>query len=90
MLIFDIYRHNSVQKMNVSLTQKQEEYIAEQIESGDYQNASELVRDPLRLHQVYRYKVLRDLQEEITKGWEGPNSNRTATDIAKDLKRKRG
>jgi antitoxin ParD1/3/4 len=51
--------------MNVSLTQKQEKYISEQLESGDYQNASELVRDALRLHQVYRNKVINDLRLEI-------------------------
>ena len=39
--------------MNVSFTKKQEEYISNQIESGDFQNASEVVRDALRLHEVY-------------------------------------
>lgn len=31
--------------MNVSFTKKQEEYISAQLETGDYQNASEVVRD---------------------------------------------
>ena len=44
--------------MNVSLTKKQEDYISEQIASGDYQNASELVRDALRLHELYRDRYL--------------------------------
>ena len=48
--------------MNVSLTKKQEDYIAEQIASGDFQNASELVRDALRLHEIYRHKVIEDLK----------------------------
>lgn len=61
--------------MNVSLTQKQEGYIADQIASGDYQNASELVRDALRLHQVYRQKVLQELRQEIAAGWDGPDSS---------------
>ncbi|WP_339701685.1 type II toxin-antitoxin system ParD family antitoxin [uncultured Roseivirga sp.] len=69
--------------MNVSLTDKQEKYIASQIESGDYQNASELVRDALRLHQVYRNKVLNDLLVEIEKGWEASVSNRSVQDIIK-------
>lgn len=67
--------------MNVSLTKKQEKYIAAQIESGDYQNASELVRDALRLHEVYRLKVIEDLRKEITKGWDGPASKLTVKDI---------
>ena len=67
--------------MNVSLTKKQEDYIANQITSGDYQNASELVRDALRLHQIYRHKVINDLRIEIEKGWSGATSKRTVKDI---------
>jgi len=72
--------------MNVSLTKKQEKYIASQIESGDFQNASELVRDALRLHEIYRHKVIMDLRAEIEKGWEGPSSGRTITDIINEKK----
>ena len=67
--------------MNVSLTEKQRDYIADQIKEGNYQNASELVRDALRLHQVYRQKVLETLRTEIDKGWEGPSSQRNVQDI---------
>lgn len=72
--------------MNVSLTNKQVNYIASQIESGDYQNASELVRDALRLHQIYRDKLLNDLRLEIQKGWEAPVSDRSVQDIIKARK----
>lgn len=51
--------------MNVSLTKKQEDYIVEQLETGDFQNASELVRDALRLHEVYRHRIIADLRAEI-------------------------
>ncbi|WP_420384787.1 type II toxin-antitoxin system ParD family antitoxin [Roseivirga sp.] len=67
--------------MNVSLTSKQEKYISDQIASGDYQNASELVRDALRLHQVYREKLIADLKQEIEKGWDSPTSQRSIKDI---------
>jgi antitoxin ParD1/3/4 len=67
--------------MNVSFTAKQEKYIATQVESGDYQNASEVVRDALRLHEVYRQKVLEDLRAAIDKGWDGPASPRSVKDI---------
>ena len=74
--------------MNVSFTSKQENYIAAQLESGDYQNASEVVRDALRLHELYRAKVIEDLREEISKGWDGPDSERTVSDILREKKAK--
>ena len=67
--------------MNISFTQKQEQYIASQISEGDFQNASEVVRDALRLHQYYRQHVIRDLRTEIEKGWDGKASDRTVSDI---------
>ena len=67
--------------MNISFTQKQEQYIASQISEGDFQNASEVVRDALRLHQYYRQYVIRDLRTEIEKGWDGKASDRTESDI---------
>jgi antitoxin ParD1/3/4 len=69
--------------MNISFTEKQEQYIASQIKTGDFQNASELVRDALRLHEVYRYRVIEELRAEIAKGWDGETSQRSASDIAK-------
>ncbi|PHS69567.1 MAG: type II toxin-antitoxin system ParD family antitoxin [Methylophaga sp.] len=69
--------------MNVSFTDKQEMYIAAQLESGDFQNASEVVRDALRMHQFYRHRVIDDLRAEIAKGWEGETSARSVEDIVK-------
>ena len=69
--------------MNISLTTKQEKYIASQLKDGDYQNASELVRDALRLHEIYRHKVIEDLRAEIAKGWDAPASSRDVQDIIK-------
>jgi antitoxin ParD1/3/4 len=67
--------------MNVSFTEKQEKYIASLVESGDYQNASEAVRDAIRLHQKYREKIIDELRLEIEKGWDGPESSRNVRDI---------
>jgi len=67
--------------MNVSFTEKQEKYIASLIESGDYQNASEAVRDAIRLHQRYRDRILDDLRADIEKGWQSPDSPRSVQDI---------
>jgi len=67
--------------MNVSFTKKQTDYISEQIESGDFQNASEVVRDALRLHEYYRFRIIEDLKSEIEKGWNGNSSSRSVKDI---------
>jgi antitoxin ParD1/3/4 len=75
--------------MNISFTQKQEEYISSQVKQGDYQNASEVVRDALRLHEIYRHKVIEDLRAEIDKGWKGPTSERSVKDIIKAKTAKR-
>lgn len=67
--------------MNISFTKKQQEYITEQVSSGDYQNNSEVIRDALRLHSIYREKVIQDLRKEIEKGWNGPESSKTMEEI---------
>ncbi len=74
--------------MNVSFTKKQEEYISNQIKSGDFQNASEVVRDALRLHEVYRHRVIQDLKVEIEKGWNDVLSSRSIKDIIQSKKNK--
>ncbi|QVY64802.1 type II toxin-antitoxin system ParD family antitoxin [Polaribacter sp. Q13] len=67
--------------MNISFTKKQEEYISEQVETGEYQNNSEVIRDALRLHSIYRDKVIKDLRNEIEIGWSGEPSKRSVSDI---------
>lgn len=52
--IFRIFRTKIMFTMNISFTKKQEEYITNQLKSGDYQNNSEVIRDALRLHTIYR------------------------------------
>jgi antitoxin ParD1/3/4 len=69
--------------MNVSFTTKQKEYIASQVREGDYQNASEVVRDALRLHEVYRHRIIDELRAEIAKGWDSPASPHNVQEILK-------
>ena len=76
--------------MNVSFTKKQEEYISNQVATGDYQNNSEVIRDALRLHGIYREKVINDLKESIEKGWNSENSVKTVKDIIEAKKAKYG
>ncbi len=69
--------------MNISFTNKQQAYISDQVDGGDFQNASEVVRDALRLHATYRHKIIEDLKKEIQKGWLADDSTRTIKDIVK-------
>ena len=67
--------------MNISFTDRQQKYIANQLASGDYQNASEVVRDALRLHEYYRKRMLEELRTEIAIGWDSPETADTVQDI---------
>lgn len=73
--------------MNISFTKKQQDYIAEQVTSGDFQNASEVVRDALRLHEIYRVRMLNELKVEIDKGWSSTSSSRSVKDIIQAKKK---
>jgi antitoxin ParD1/3/4 len=43
--------------MNFSLGKKLESYVAEQVSSGMFNNASEVVRDALRLHEERQLRL---------------------------------
>jgi antitoxin ParD1/3/4 len=75
--------------MHVSLTAKLESMVREKVESGLYNNASEVIREALRLMQqqdeVRRLKLDR-LREEIAKGEADLEAGRfTALDDAESL-----
>lgn len=74
--------------MNINFTKKQQEYISEQVSSGEYQNNSEVIREALRLHAIYMEEVINDLRTEIEPGWEGPESSRTMDQLIKSKIRK--
>ena len=67
--------------MNVSFTAKQADYIASQVASGDYQNASEVVCEALRLHEAYRIRIVDELRAEIARGWDAPVAGRSVKEI---------
>ncbi|WP_117884200.1 type II toxin-antitoxin system ParD family antitoxin [Aureibaculum luteum] len=75
--------------MNISFTKEQEKYISKQVATGEYQNNSEVIRDAIRLHQIYRDKVIADLRNEIEKGLDSGISKRSVQDIIKSKKRSR-
>lgn len=39
---------------NISLTREQDDFVAKVVDSGEYQNASEAIRDALRVLQQHR------------------------------------
>ncbi|MDP8244946.1 MAG: type II toxin-antitoxin system ParD family antitoxin [Candidatus Hinthialibacter antarcticus] len=77
--------------MHVSLTERLEEFVKEKVESGLYNNSSEVVREALRLleqeDQLRKIKLER-LRDAIRVGDEqfarGEFSNRTIDDIIAD------
>ena len=73
--------------MNVSLTEKQRKYIDDKVASGDYMNASEVVREALRLHEINHQK-LENLRKEIQKGIDSGISPYSMKDILEEKKRK--
>lgn len=77
--------------MNFSLPKKLEEYIANQVKSGYFNNASEVVRDALREHGIKQQK-LEILRAEVQKGLDsadaGRFSPRTMDDIITDAKKR--
>lgn len=64
---------------NVNLTDKQAEFIRQRVESGDYNNASEVVRDALRLlttrQEEYETR-LEALRTELQKGFDDIEAGR--------------
>lgn len=76
--------------MNVSFTSKQENYIREQVKSGNFQNASEVVRDVLRLHEVMRERLISELKREIQDGIDSGVSPKTPQDIIAEKRNKYG
>ena len=78
--------------MNFSLSKKLESYVAEQVDSGSFNNASEVVRDALRLHEEYQLKLeaLRhDVQIGISSIRAGHISRATPEEIIEKAKARR-
>jgi antitoxin ParD1/3/4 len=53
--------------MNISLSEKMKAYVQSKVESGDYHNASEYIRDLIRQEERKSWAMGR-LQEELQKG----------------------
>lgn len=83
--------------MNVSLTDELEKFVDGKVESGLYNNASEVVREGLRLlkeNDEFRARV----RESVERGWaqaqagqlvDGPKAMSEARDRLKNMTKKR-
>jgi len=88
MLLMPRLRHRKGDvAMNVSIGKTWEQYVAEQVESGQFGNASEVVRDALRRQQEYFMK-LEVLQREVGKGMASVKAGRISRATADDIVRK--
>jgi len=77
--------------MNFSLGKKLEGYVAEQIAHGPYNNASEVVRDALRLHEEHHLKLeslRRDIQAGVKSVKAGDISRSTPEDVMAKARRR--
>jgi antitoxin ParD1/3/4 len=73
--------------MNVSLGKSWEEYVAEQVASGNFNNASEVVRDALHRQQEYFFK-LEALRRDVESGIESIRNGRISSATPADIKAK--
>ncbi len=70
--------------MNVSLGKTWEEYVERRVKSGEFNNASEVVRDALRRQQEQLLK-LEVLRREVDKGLSSLKAGRTVSITASDV-----
>lgn len=73
--------------MNVSIGKTWEQYVSEQVESGLFGNASEVVRDALRRQQEHFVK-LEALRREIGAGVDSVKAGRISRATADDVIRR--
>jgi antitoxin ParD1/3/4 len=74
--------------MNISFTEKQEKYIRDLVASGNYKNASEVVREALRMHNEEQDRKLEWLRAEIQKGIDSGMSDMSIDEIFEEAKQK--
>ncbi|OEU75508.1 MAG: addiction module antitoxin [Desulfuromonadales bacterium C00003068] len=79
----------SMQRKTITVTPQQDMWIKSQIESGEYGNDSEYLRDLIRLDQAKKNK-LAQLRSALVKGEESGISQRSMADILTDAKKRHG
>lgn len=71
--------------MNVSLGKSWEDYVAEQVSSGNFNNASEVVRDALRRQREHFLK-LEALRQDVAAGLASIEAGRVSHAQPVDIK----
>ena len=71
--------------MNVSLGKGWEDYVTEQVASGNFNNASEVVRDALRRQQEHFLK-LEALRQDVAAGMASIEAGRVSQATPADIK----
>ncbi|MBW2186897.1 MAG: type II toxin-antitoxin system ParD family antitoxin [Deltaproteobacteria bacterium] len=79
----------SMQRKTITVTPQQDMWIKSQIESGEYGNDSEYLRDLIRLDQAKKNK-LAQLRSALVEGEESGISQRSMADILTDAKKRHG
>lgn len=72
--------------MNFSLGKKWEDYVAAQVESGVFNNASEVMRDALRRQEESLLK-LQKLRAEVSQGVNSIKAGKYSSASPEDIKR---
>lgn len=74
-------------RKSITLTDTQDQWIKKQIEEGNFTNDSEYIRDLVRRDKA-RYDKLIRLRSAIDEGLDSGVSNKTITDIMKEVEEK--
>jgi len=77
----------SIQRKTITVTQQQDAWIKSQVESGDYGNDSEYIRDLIRKDHEYKSK-LKTLRAALIAGENSGISQRSMADILVDAKKR--
>jgi len=75
----------SMQRKTITVTEQQDTWIKSQVESGQYGNDSEYLRELIRHDQEYKNKI-KLLSFALIEGEESGISERSMTDILNDAK----
>lgn len=74
-------------KRSISLTEQQARWVREQIESGQYNNESELFRDLIR-DRVSREQEIKEIRQALIAGEDSGMSRRSVEDIWSEAERR--
>lgn len=75
----------STVRKSITFTEKQDRFIKEQIENGDFTNDSEYIRDLVRKDQS-EHKKLQELRDAIQEGLDSGVSENSVSDIWNEVR----